>query len=203
MIYEEILRELAYMRIYLGKNIGKVSRKEIYKLYRRYLKLYMLLPIKNPKFDKNNPLYFNGNCYCYALMLPTPKEFYDSYMNAPEDISLPLVLRHDVGFISNRKDSLRPTKLLDNLRSDLDSLGIEYYETYISSKNNHGGYKISLYCDPCIDFHFIREDSDGKWSHKLGYAGSIERIDPSERIYNYNLVTTYEIVKPDVRKLTK
>lgn len=52
MIYEEILRELAYMRIYLDKNIGKVSRKEIYKLYRRYLKLYMLLPIKNPEFDK-------------------------------------------------------------------------------------------------------------------------------------------------------
>ena len=29
MIYEDILRELAYMRIYLGKNIGKVNRKEI------------------------------------------------------------------------------------------------------------------------------------------------------------------------------
>ena len=192
MIYEEILRELAYMRIYLDKNIGKVSRKEIYKLYIRYLKLYMLLPLKNPEFDKNNPLYFNGNCYCYALMLPIPEEIYNAYINAPEDISLPLVLRHDVGFISNRKDSLRPTKLLDNLRSDLDSLGIEYYETYISSKNNHGGYKISLYCDPCIDFHFIRE-----------YAGSIERIDPSERIYNYNLVTTYEIVKPNIRKLLR
>ena len=53
MIYEDILRELAYMGIYLGKNIGKVSRKEIYKLYRRYLKLYVLLPIKNPEFDKN------------------------------------------------------------------------------------------------------------------------------------------------------
>ena len=52
MIYEDILRELVYMRIYLDKNIGKVSRKEIYKLYRRYLKLYMLLPIKNPEFDK-------------------------------------------------------------------------------------------------------------------------------------------------------
>ena len=34
MIYEEILRELVYIRIYLGKNIGKISRKEIYELYR-------------------------------------------------------------------------------------------------------------------------------------------------------------------------
>lgn len=203
MIYEEILRELAYMRIYLGKNIGNVSRIEIYELYIRYLKLYMLLPIKSPEFDKNNPLYFNGNCYCYALMLPIPEEFYNAYMNAYADIDFPLSLRHDVGFISKKEFSLKPSKLLDNLKRDLDYLDIDYYETDIGSMNNHGGYKISLYCNPFEDFHFIREDSDGKWSHKLGYAGSIERINPSERIYNYNLVTTYEIVKPGVRKLLK
>ena len=203
MIYEEILRELVYIRIYLGKNIGKVSRKEIYKLYRRYLKLYMLLPIKNPEFDKNNSLYFNGNCYCYALMLPTPKEFYDAYMNACDDVDLPLSFHHDVGFISEKKCFLKPPKLLDNLKSDLDSLGIYYYETDIDSINNHGGYKISLYYNYGEDFHFIREDSDGKWSHKMGYSGSIERVEPSERIFKYNLVTTYEIVKPNIRKLLR
>ena len=203
MIYEDILRELAYMRIYLGKNIGKVSRKEIYKLYRRYLKLYVLLPIKNPEFDKNNPLYFNGNCYCYALMLPTPKEFYDAYMNACDDVDLPLSFHHDVGFISEKECSLKPSKLLDNLKIDLDSLGIYYYETDIDSINNHGGYKISLYYNDGEDFHFIRDDFDGKWSHKMGYSGSIERVEPSERIFKYNLVTTYEIVKPNIRKLLR
>ena len=91
----------------------------------------------------------------------------------------------------------------DNLKSDLDSLGIYYYETDIDSINNHGGYKISLYYNYGEDFHFIREDFDGKWSHKMGYSGSIERVEPSERIFKYNLVTTYEIVKPNIRKLLR
>ena len=90
-----------------------------------------------------------------------------------------------------------------NLKSDLDSLGIYYYETDIDSINNHGGYKISLYYNYGEDFHFIREDFDGKWSHKMGYSGSIERVKPSERIFKYNLVTTYEIVKPNIRKLLR
>lgn len=182
-----------------------MSELDLLKVYREFLRDYIRLSKENPSFESDSKwkLYTEGNCYCYALMLPTPKEFYDAYMNACVDVDLPLSFHHDVGFISEKKCSLKPSKLLDNLKSDLDSLGIYYYETDIDSINNHGGYKISLYYNYGEDFHFIREDSDGKWSHKMGYSGSIERVEPSERIFKYNLVTTYEIVKPNIRKLLR
>ena len=67
--------------------------------------------------------------------------------------------------------------------------------------NEHGGYKISLY-ESSDDFHFIRQNEDGTWSHKLGYSDLVERIDnPSKYLFDeYECIKTLEIVKPVLRK---
>jgi len=43
-----------------------------------------------------------------------------------------------------------------------------------------GTSKIALIVDPSRDYHFLREDPDGYWSHKPG-AMSVTRLDASDR----------------------
>ena len=73
------------------------------------------------------------------------------------------LLDENISIFKGKSKEWLMVNILDNLKSDLDSLRIYYYETDIDSINNHGGYKISLYYNYGEDFHFIREDFDGKW----------------------------------------
>ena len=51
------------------------------------------------------------------------------------------------------------------------------------------------------DFHFLRQNSDGSWSHKVGYLNRLDKFDTLPNIVNgnYELIKVLEIVKPKVR----
>lgn len=170
---------------------GYMSDVELLKTYRLFLRDYMKLLRENPSYeiDRNSTLYRDGNCYSYALRLPTPRIFSDNYKaKTGYDFS------HDIGFLSDREYSNDICTCYDNLRCDLDFLGIHYYESDIDKSNNHGGYKI-LFLKSYDDFHFLREDSDGTWSHKRGYDSFIERTSyDSELFDDFKRVKTLEIV---------
>ena len=53
------------------------------------------------------------------------------------------------------------------------------------------------------DFHFIRQNIDKKWSHKLGYSETIDIVTPKYNVLEYTNVGTIEIVKPVIRELHK
>lgn len=204
MTYEDIVNELGNIRLYIIDNYSKMTQSEIYELYRRYVKLSMLISSNNPSFDEKKYMYYGGNCYCYALMMMTPSTFIEGYENGiRNDNSLPSTLCHNVGFLSDSKYSLKLSTLLKNLKNDLDFLGIEYYDTDFYSENKHGGYKISLYYKAMTDFHFIRQNIDKKWSHKLGYSETIDIVTPKYNVLGYTNVGTIEIVKPVIRELHK
>ena len=173
-----------------------MSELDLLKLYREFLRDYIRLSKENPSFESDSKwkLYTEGNCYCYALMLPTPKVFVRAYYSKSKH-----EFPHDVGFLSGKEYSDDIDICYDNLRSDLDFLGVDYYETNNDAYNSHGGYKIS-FLKSIDDFHFLRQNIDGTWSHKRGYNSYIERTSFDEKIFeDFKHVKTLEIVKPVVR----
>ena len=171
---------------------GYMSELDLLKAYREFLREYTRLCKENPSFEKDYRwnLYSEGNCYCYALMLPTPKAFVSAYYSKGKH-----EFPHDVGFLSGKEYSNDIGVCYDNLRSDLDFLGIDYYETDIDACNSHGGYKIS-FLKSIDDFHFLRQNIDGSWSHKRGYSSYIERTSFDAKILeDFKCVKTLEIVK--------
>ena len=173
-----------------------MSELDLLKLYREFLRDYIRLSKENPSFESDSKwkLYTEGNCYCYALMLPTPKVCVRAYYSKSKH-----EFPHDVGFLSGKEYSDDIDICYDNLRSDLDFLGVDYYETNNDAYNSHGGYKIS-FLKSIDDFHFLRQNIDGTWSHKRGYNSYIERTSFDAKIFeDFKHVKTLEIVKPVVR----
>lgn len=171
---------------------GYMSELDLLKMYREFLREYISISKENPSFEKDYRwnLYNEGNCYCYALMLPTPGAFIRAYYSKDKH-----EFPHDVGFLSGKEYSDDIDVCYDNLRSDLDYLGIDYYDSDIDSSNKHNGYKIA-FLKSINDFHFLRQNIDGTWSHKKGYDQIIERINPEDTLFDdFKLVKTLEIVK--------
>lgn len=171
-------------------NSAYMSKLELLKLYREFIKEYIKVSKKIPDFYRDNHFYLNGNCYCYALMIPTPDVFNDSYNSKSK-----LAFSHDIGFLTGNEYSNDVGDCITNLESDLDFLNISYYDSDIDEENKHNGYKIAFY-KSFDDFHFLRENKDGTWSHKLGYDGKIVRVVPDDIILgDYRYVKTLELVK--------
>ena len=107
----------------------------------------------------------------------------------------------NIGYLSkNLVFKGTPEKYLYGLAKDFEELNIDSYETSVDLPNCHNGYKIAFYLS-FNDFHFLRQNSDGSWSHKVGYLNRIDKLDtlPKTVNGNYELIRTLEIVKPKVR----
>lgn len=194
--YINICKEIRDILNYLRNNSENLTIEEIKKLYIRYLYLLTRVGISNPKYNDFDMDYDGGNCYCYALGFLTPEEF-----NIPYQRITSKPMSHNIGFISdNHTDISSKEDIVKNFLLDLDYLGIKHFETKVNAKNRYGGYKVSLY-NTYDDFHFSRQNIDGSWSHKIGYTSPILKCsDPLDNLY-YNYITTFEIVKPVIRRL--
>ena len=192
--YEDINKEICDIYRKLSEDGNSFKGSDIYKLYRDYLKLCMMTSTNHPNFDYDKDLYPYGNCYCYALGFRCPSIF-AKHFNEKCLIFFPYNIGLMHSFFTNHKT------YVGDLESDLDTLGVKYFETDYDMPNEHGGYKISLY-ESSDDFHFIRQNEDGTWSHKLGFSDLVERIDnPSKYLFDeYECIKTLEIVKPVLRK---
>lgn len=194
--YINTCKEIRNILDFLRVNSESLTLEEIKRLYIRYIYLSTKIGTNNPKYKDFDVDYSGGNCYCYALGFLTPEEF-----NIPYHRITSKHMTHNIGFISgNVTDIASKEEIVDNFLLDLDCLGIKHFETSVNDKNRHGGYKVSLY--NCYDdFHFSRQNKDGSWSQKIGYTSTILKCsDPLDNLY-YRYITTFEIVKPVVRKL--
>lgn len=194
--YINVCKEIRNILDYLKVNSESLTVEEIRKLYIRYLYLSTKISTNNPKFKDFDMDYAGGNCYCYALGFLTPEEF-----NVPYHKITSKHMSHNIGFISgNITDIDSKEEIVEIFLLDLDYLGIKHFETDVNGKNRHGGYKVSLY--NCYDdFHFSRQNKDGSWSQKIGYTSTILKCsDPLDNLY-YRYITTFEIVKPVIKRL--
>lgn len=201
MTLEEIKKNRELLRIYesilkIHENL-KNSQRDIQSSYLEYVKLAIKLGTNHPIFngDYNNIV---GNCYTYALDLYGAYEFFSS-----PDIN--------VGFANGYNTEFKDiNELLERFYFDCEILGISVFNSSIERENTHGGYKIAIYFGKRIkygdvDFHFLRENSDGTWSERIGYDGVVRLYDglPKESIereFSYKLIKVVEIVKPIIRE---
>lgn len=190
-----INREINNLLRFLNNNKDSISKIELMKLYRRYLYLSSRVSTNNPLYKNDKDNYKEGNCYCYALGFITPSIFNDIFARFDEKM-----IRHNIGFISDTFIDINSSSdLMFGFENDLSYLGIKYYNSNIESDNNHNGYKVSLYRG-FDDFHFVRQNIDGSWSHKIGYEPIVIKCTDPRNVLDYELLNTYEIVKPVVRR---
>jgi len=189
---KKLLHEILNIYKTLLLNANQLDANDINRLYIEYLKLSIRFGTNNPTYEKDLYAYNRTNCYCYALGLKFPWIFYKLYLQrANEDFA------HNIGFISYKNYSEDKKSILENLYSDLDVLKIQTYDADIESHPSHGGYKIAVYVAEDYDFHILRQNKDGIWSHKLGYTDYILKLPQPEPLNpEYELVKTLEIVKP-------
>lgn len=125
------------------------------------------------------------NCYAYAIQ---------ACMNLSGRDIWP-------GFIFNGKENdYQDTKdcVLDYFKKDCEALGLQAFPTTIKEKISKTEYKIAVYIKEGDDFHFARQDSNGKWSEKDGWTGRIRKIDEEyvdENIEGYEFIGVFRLSK--------
>lgn len=190
-----IERKRELLTIYKKLLFCKTS-EEVMNLYVEYLKIMVNAPLCNDYFGNKI-----GNCYTYALGFICPDLF-----NISSKILSGGPININVGFISSDKKSTVRVKsekeVLDNFNADCEVLKIKVFNSGVNSNFKHNGYKVFVFIPNDIeksgDFHFVRQNYDGKLFHKNGYLGEVVRLDSLKEINEeYRLVKTLELVRPN------
>ncbi len=131
-------------------------------------------PEYNPdKYNKSYTIQDSHNCFAYAF------DHYDPPMC--DKSQCPPTPFHQPG----RKSGFpkwsdikgkRCPDLIARLRADIPGIKLATFR----ERCPKGTSKISLVVDPKNDYHFFRQDADGKWSHKPG-ATKVTRLDSTGR----------------------
>ena len=207
---KNINSNIEILKIYNDLVIKFISKKlaplHIRKLYIEYLKLYLASNSIIPSSQYNKKKFTNSNCYGFALDIPTPNIFRNFY----EKIEIDDFVMNP-GFASFELFAFKKIDTLKNILADFDSLNIKYFESSLQIPILHNGYKIAiLFNGDSYKTHFIRQNSDGTWSEKVGYSNMIRNFTNIDESYyiklGYTLEKVYEIVKEQnkekVKKLT-
>lgn len=141
-------------------------------------------PHYNPKEWKGK----NFNCYLYAL-------------RACMDFETPLRFWIAPGFISrgennDYRDTVACT--LNYFKADCEELGLQVSPSTLEEKTGENEYKIAIYVNKGKDYHFVRQDCNGKWSEKRGWYKSIEIRKKEDVIKNkdgYIFIGIYKVSK--------
>lgn len=180
---------------------------EIERLFLKALKEKIKLGTNDLSFYEDLNDYGLGNCYTYAFGLPSIKSFIHQFT----EIEIEDVFPFNVGFMNHTPYYLYgrdESTLFHYFLEDCHALNIKVYETDVQSPNVYGGYKIALYVSYCHgiiqDFHFLRQNKDGVWSHKKGYFNEPQLTFFAPFLENqYEHFKTFEIVKPVIRERKK
>ena len=131
-------------------------------------------PIYNPSlFDNNKQTH---NCYDYA-MNNSRKQYEKTHPGHTK-------LGNDLDGSNVHSCNQMETRL------DLDHPELE--KISYEKECPEGKYKIGMMIDPNDDYHFIRQDRDGNWSHKPGSSNvrntdfsNVLLTDPTKADFNY------------------
>jgi len=189
-------------RLLMLLNSDEYSYQRLYALYREYLQLVVQIQNCIPSYKKWS---YENNCYFYSLDLPTPNIFYHAASKLDDAL-----FSTNVGNISGRDylidDNFCTDTILEAMYADLDILNIRYFPSAINLPPKHNGYKIAIFVDEDgVDYHFARQNGNGKWSQKNGYCYEFYYGDNPMDLLNdeyshYEYIKTLEIVKPTIKR---
>lgn len=146
------------------------------------------------------PMVLGHNCYDYAF------NNYDLLQgDTSQPGTLPNAIRDNLG--SNYSCPLTNSRLVSDHNSPKSGTDIIPISRNMVCPANT--YKIALVMDPKDDYHFLRQNADGTWSHKPGkgfvtnkdFSGNIitdpETADMNSGDYNYDHFCSYFCVSTD------
>lgn len=123
-----------------------------------------------------DPLKESHNCFAYAMNSVDPK-----MVKKCKDLSGCPVGFHQPGYASGFGSfSDQDEKGCGDMVSRLWGDNPDVKATEFCTRCPPGTSKIALIVDPKRDYHFLRQDPDGKWSHKPG-AMNVTRLDATGR----------------------
>ena len=115
----------------------------------------------------------NNNCYAYAI---------NSLRDSRLQKSVPGVKRR--AYLKNRSlnhnNYIDCEKLWKEIQKDLGEKCIKLSNPYEAPPS--GTYKAVMVVSPNRDFHFYRQDNDGTFSHKRGWAYNPSKLDASGKL---------------------
>lgn len=128
------------------------------------------------KWNSYKALKESHNCFAYAIDTIDYK-MVDECNKTPEcNVGFPQP-GYEAGY---KKFSEQPDKGCGDMVMRMWGDNPKVYSAEFSERCKGGMSKIALIVDPKRDYHFLRQDPDGYWSHKPG-ALPVKRIDSSNR----------------------
>ncbi len=139
-----------------------------------------------PSYNPSEWIGKRFNCYAYALRACVDLDCLECSIKP--------------GFISRcEHNDLKDTKeqVVQYFMEDCEALGLKVLPTDLEEQIGANEYKISIYYEKRKRFfHFARQDSNGKWSEKIGWFGeikTIEKVDKKED--GYELIGVFKVSK--------
>ena len=134
------------------------------------LKLHNMIDVNNKEWKNLK----TTNCYAYALGLDIPE--YSIIKDAFSTIGM-MAISNDHEMTPEEKHYIPD---VERLKMDLDFLKIKYEEADPFELVKDNEWLIAYYnCPftPGYDFHFVRRNKDGIWTHKCGWKGGLSTVD--------------------------
>ena len=127
-------------------------------------------------WNKNQYLKDSHNCFAYAINTVDPALIKDCKDEIGCNVGFPQP-GYQAGYkrFANQRE-----KGCGDMVMRLWGDNPKVYATTFRSKCKYGTSKIALIVDPKRDYHFLRQDPDGYWSHKPGSL-PVKRVDASDR----------------------
>ena len=133
-------------------------------------------------WNDNSVIQFSTNCYAYAcndpynhraLQKPQPGQFAGSAVQEADE--------GKVRFAVMRDDQARNARALGRL---IPLIRLRDDPVPDNVVNIPGYYLIALVTAPGHDYHWVRQDADGKWSHKPGWSEATDRDSNGKLIFD-------------------
>jgi len=127
------------------------------------------------KWNENQFIENSHNCFAYAIDKIDPEYVKDCMKEPNCDVGFP-----QPGYKAGHNRFGKKEKGCGDMVSRLWGDNPKIRTTTYYEKCPYQTSKIALIVDPKKDYHFLRQDPDGYWSHKPG-ALSVKRVDASGR----------------------
>ena len=161
--------------------------KELIKICKNAAEIASIPPQFNPEEWAGKEF----NCYAYALRICVDfRAYYGEIVP---------------GFLTiGKNESYRdgPEAIVKLFKQDCQVLNLQVTETNLNEPINENEYRVAVYACICRnyrDFHFIRQDSNGSWSHKRGWLNPIETYEKDilKNMGIYDFINIFKLTKKE------
>lgn len=145
-----------------------------------------------PHYNPNEWKGKNFNCYAYAMRI---------CIDFCEDELKKMVIP---GFLSKTNYQCTKRSIIKCFKNDCKVLGLKVNSSSISKPIKQNEYKIAVYIKEGAfykrgDFHFARQDSNGKWTEKDGWwddeISFLKEQDVTKEINRYKCIGIFKVSK--------